>query len=172
MVGLPDFRSHSKSGPFSTQPLFYYWKSRLVRISDPPVVNLDPYCTFNMLTSYLFVANGALFATVELLVPLNWMRCGRQPDHSDPTVKVIFLWISFWYFSGTWILELNIKSAYVIFVCCNWSIVCDCWVVCSIDQWNLLPGITSRTYNRSIKNLQPNLQQINKKFTAEPSTDQ
>ena len=35
MVGLPGFRSHSKSGPFATQPLFYYSKSRLVRISDP-----------------------------------------------------------------------------------------------------------------------------------------
>ena len=35
MVGLPDFRSHSKSEPFLTQPLFDYSKSRLVRISDP-----------------------------------------------------------------------------------------------------------------------------------------
>ena len=34
MVGLPDFRSHSKSGPFATQLIFDHKKSRLVRISD------------------------------------------------------------------------------------------------------------------------------------------
>ena len=35
MVELPDFRSHSNFGPFSTQPLFDHLKSRLARISDP-----------------------------------------------------------------------------------------------------------------------------------------
>ena len=35
MVGLLDFRSHLKSGPFETQPLFDQSKSRLVWISDP-----------------------------------------------------------------------------------------------------------------------------------------
>ena len=35
MARLPDFRSHLKSGPFETQPLFDPLKSRLVRISDP-----------------------------------------------------------------------------------------------------------------------------------------
>ena len=35
MVGLPDFRSHSKTTPFATQPLLDHLKSRLVRISDP-----------------------------------------------------------------------------------------------------------------------------------------
>ena len=35
MVGLPDFRSHSKSRPFANQPLFDHCKSRLVWISDP-----------------------------------------------------------------------------------------------------------------------------------------
>ena len=35
MVGFPDFRSHSKSRPFATQPLFDHLKSRLVSISDP-----------------------------------------------------------------------------------------------------------------------------------------
>ena len=35
MVGLLDFRSHSKSGPFATQLLNDHLKSRLVRISDP-----------------------------------------------------------------------------------------------------------------------------------------
>ena len=34
-VGLPDFRSHLKSGPFATLPLFDHSKSRQVRISDP-----------------------------------------------------------------------------------------------------------------------------------------
>ena len=34
-VGQSDFRSHLKSGPFPTQPLFDHSKSRLVRISDP-----------------------------------------------------------------------------------------------------------------------------------------
>ena len=32
---LQDFRSHSKSGPFATQPIFNHSKSRLVQISDP-----------------------------------------------------------------------------------------------------------------------------------------
>ena len=40
MVGLPDFRSHSKSKTFATQPLFEHSKSRLVWISDPTVINL------------------------------------------------------------------------------------------------------------------------------------
>ena len=35
MVGLPDFRSHSKSGPFANQPLFDHSKSGQGRISDP-----------------------------------------------------------------------------------------------------------------------------------------
>ena len=35
MVGLPDFRFHSKSRPFATQTFFDHSKSRLVLISDP-----------------------------------------------------------------------------------------------------------------------------------------
>ena len=35
MVGHPDFRPHSKSGPFATQPLLDHWKSKLGWISDP-----------------------------------------------------------------------------------------------------------------------------------------
>ena len=46
MVGLPDFRSHSKSGPFATQPVFDHWKSRLVWISDPQ-------CIFSIVPKYL-----------------------------------------------------------------------------------------------------------------------
>ena len=34
-IQILDFRSHWKSGPFATQPLFDYLISRLVRISDP-----------------------------------------------------------------------------------------------------------------------------------------
>ena len=33
-IGLPDFRSHLKSGPSATQPLFNHSKSRLFQISD------------------------------------------------------------------------------------------------------------------------------------------
>ena len=35
MVGLPNFRSQSKSRPFATQPLLDHSKSKLGRISDP-----------------------------------------------------------------------------------------------------------------------------------------
>ena len=35
MVGLPDIRSHLKSPPFTTHPLFDHSKSRLIQISDP-----------------------------------------------------------------------------------------------------------------------------------------
>ena len=35
MVGLSDFRSHSKTRPFATQPFLDHLKSRLVWISDP-----------------------------------------------------------------------------------------------------------------------------------------
>ena len=42
MVGLPDFRSHSKSRPFATQPLLNHLKSRLGRISDS-------HCTIQVL---------------------------------------------------------------------------------------------------------------------------
>ena len=41
MVGLPDFRSHSKPRPFATQPLFDPWKSRRVRISNPHLSRLE-----------------------------------------------------------------------------------------------------------------------------------
>ena len=34
MIGLPDFRSHSKSRPFANQPLFDHSKSRLVQLSN------------------------------------------------------------------------------------------------------------------------------------------
>ena len=34
MVGLPNFRSHLKSGPFATQPFFNHSESKLVWISD------------------------------------------------------------------------------------------------------------------------------------------
>ena len=40
MIGLLDFRSNSKSGPFASQPLFDYSKSRLVWISDPHCISL------------------------------------------------------------------------------------------------------------------------------------
>ena len=40
MVGLPNFRSHSKSRPFLAKPLFDHSKSRLVW-------NSDPHCRFN-----------------------------------------------------------------------------------------------------------------------------
>ena len=35
VVISPDFRSHSKFGPFATQPLLDHSKPKLVRISDP-----------------------------------------------------------------------------------------------------------------------------------------
>ena len=37
MVGLPDYRSHSKSRPFTTQPVLDHSKSRLGRISESPL---------------------------------------------------------------------------------------------------------------------------------------
>ena len=40
-VGLLDFRSHLKYGPFTIQPLFHFSKSRLVLISDPHWNYLD-----------------------------------------------------------------------------------------------------------------------------------
>ena len=40
-VGLLDFRSHLKYGPFTIQPLFHFSKSRLVLISDPHCNYLD-----------------------------------------------------------------------------------------------------------------------------------
>ena len=43
MVGLPDFRSHSKSGSFATQPLFNHLKSRQFRFQIPTVFNTSLY---------------------------------------------------------------------------------------------------------------------------------
>ena len=40
IVGLLDFRSHSKSRPFATQPLLDHSKSRLGQISDPHCIQL------------------------------------------------------------------------------------------------------------------------------------
>ena len=50
MVGLSDFRSHSKSRPFATQPLFDHSKSRLVRISDLHCVKIF---LWSLLAEYL-----------------------------------------------------------------------------------------------------------------------
>ena len=55
MIGLPDFRSHWKSGPFETQPLINQLKSRLVQISDPHCIWI---CPFNFKDDrYLYPAN-------------------------------------------------------------------------------------------------------------------
>ena len=43
IVGLPDFRSHSKSRPSATQPLLDHLKSRLGRISDPNFTTFHTY---------------------------------------------------------------------------------------------------------------------------------
>ena len=40
MAGLSDFRSHSKSRPFASQPLYIHLKSKLVWISDPHCIKL------------------------------------------------------------------------------------------------------------------------------------
>ena len=40
MIGLSDFRSHSKSKPFATQPLFDHSKSILVWISDSHCIQI------------------------------------------------------------------------------------------------------------------------------------
>ena len=39
MVGLPDFRSQSKSRPFATHPLFDHSESRLVKIWNPDCIS-------------------------------------------------------------------------------------------------------------------------------------
>ena len=57
MFGLRDFKSHSKSRPFSTQPLFDHSKSRLVRISDPyctMVRFMSKFCYFGPISEQLF----------------------------------------------------------------------------------------------------------------------
>ena len=51
MVGLPDFRFNSKSGPLATQPLFDHSKSRLVRISDPHCIIF--WCIFHWVLIYI-----------------------------------------------------------------------------------------------------------------------
>ena len=60
MVGLLDFRSHSKSRPFANQPLFDHLKSRLVQI-------LDPHCTSNDTFAYLFKVEPALLEPLKVL---------------------------------------------------------------------------------------------------------
>ena len=57
MFGLRDFKPHSKSRPFSTQPLFDHSKSRLVRISDPyctMVRFMSKFCYFGPISEQLF----------------------------------------------------------------------------------------------------------------------
>ena len=46
MIGLPDFRSHSKTRPFTTQPLLDHSKFRLGRMSDPYCI--QKLCVFWM----------------------------------------------------------------------------------------------------------------------------
>ena len=60
---LLDFRSHLKSGPFATQPLFKHTKSRIARISDPHCICLSEVC----LSSQLFTSRTwAASVPVEL----------------------------------------------------------------------------------------------------------
>ena len=64
MVGLPDFRSHSKCGPFATQPLFNHSKFRLVRISDPHCSQFNHLNCFRL--SKLFVISTQ---TLRITIP-------------------------------------------------------------------------------------------------------
>ena len=72
MVGLPDFRSHSKSGPFATQPLFNHIKSRLVWISDPHCNSQDMAIamvpTIQKPILYIGIQDGSHF---------GWIRNGQ-----------------------------------------------------------------------------------------------
>ena len=70
MVGLPNFRSHSKSGPFETKPLINHSQSRLVLISDHhcslifqiPTVVVYAICNMN---AYFFDARAWLRESCE-----------------------------------------------------------------------------------------------------------
>ena len=56
MVGLPDFRPHSKSIPFATQPVLDHSKSRLGWISDPHCILLYHWSKKPILfTFYTFI---------------------------------------------------------------------------------------------------------------------
>ena len=87
MVGLPDFRSHSKSGPFATQPLFDHSKSKLVRLSDPRCIWMFPVfrCpSFNAYCNQLYASHDFV---VRLLLPS--MRLETLPSVTDPSFAMI-----------------------------------------------------------------------------------
>ena len=73
MFGLPDFRSYSKSRPYSTQPLFDHSKSRLLRILDPHYTGLVWYSnpTKHNLFSILLRKNPRRMWKIKLILLLK-----------------------------------------------------------------------------------------------------
>ena len=108
MVGLSDFRSHSKSGSFATQLLFEHLKSRLVQISDSRCSQLFswlgesyphwPLCCWLAFPPVLQNKNIYLF-TIEELLSCFWtveFFRGLLPLSCLWTTGFLGGWLNFW----------------------------------------------------------------------------
>ena len=104
MVGLPDFRSHSKSRPFATQPLFEHTKSRLVRISDShcslTLVNLNSGVRISdRYSTHLLLASAEKFCLIKLF--RKWRHHLQDLLHSFRCLFILFRVAKF----ETWFLK-------------------------------------------------------------------
>ena len=78
-VGLPNFKSHLKLGPFANQPLFDHSKSRVVQISDPGCVKNGVLLCF---TAHRMQQHFKSFFNCNLIFfAVYWaLQFGQPPD--------------------------------------------------------------------------------------------
>ena len=86
MVGLPDFRSHSESGPFANQPLFDHSKSGQGRISDTHCTQqwklwATPFCSLGGWSSLQWGFPGFSPFSPMGIFPLEKDRMITHPIH-------------------------------------------------------------------------------------------
>ena len=91
MVGLPDFRSHLKSGLFANQKMFDHLKSRLVQISDLPLYVFK--FTWSSFFVWMFFGGKSQSDAGQNVSEISLHLCtsghGQEPDSQVCIVPVI-----------------------------------------------------------------------------------
>ena len=85
IVGLLDFRSHSKSGPFAIQPLFDHSNSGQGRISDPHcIIHITgfPYEIFYIFQSSIHTLGGHAPSYATFVPPVGFVSMANLQDQS------------------------------------------------------------------------------------------
>ena len=111
LAGLPDHRSHFKSGPFETQPLFDHSKFRLVWISDPNCI-----CSYQChipTTVVLETSRIALYSLARIIAPEG--RSQSFQDRKEFLINAIWkIWNFLYLQSGSekWTSRITVKLKY------------------------------------------------------------